>query len=107
MRARMGKILATSLVALLSVAWAPQGGAVQQDPVYTITIKPNPLRKGGVAEAKYDGPVGTVLTFDWGGETTTGTVDANGKVTFTVPQSATGLLASDPWGNTEAASVSP
>lgn len=79
-----------------------------QDPVYTISISPDPMKRNAPVTIEYDGPPGTVLTLQWNGElSTTVTIGRHGKAVVTVPASATGLIVSDPWGNTEAASVNP
>lgn len=80
-----------------------------QDPVYTYTISPSPLKQGKKGVITTNAPVGTVVTFDWdpAGEPTSGTVGEHGKITFTAPSNATSLIMSDPWGNTASAVVGP
>ena len=77
-----------------------------QDPVYTITIDPSPLTQGKTGKINYSGPDGTVITLDWGDTQVQVTIQ-RGKATFTVPQNASSLIASDPWGNTGTTTCGP
>ena len=74
-----------------------------QDPVYKLTITPQPLRAGGQFTIEYSGPPGTVIELDWGvepaPEPSSVTIGKDGKATGTVPQGVDGLLAYDQWGN--------
>ena len=74
-------------------------------PVYTVTISPSPLSAGRTGTITYDGPDGTEITLDWDPPPSTTVRIWNGKATFTAPQNATSLVASDPWGNSSSSMV--
>ena len=79
------------------------------NPVYTITIDPNPPQQGCGCTISYDGPEGTVLTLDWDprAEPSQVTIGKGGQVKVTVPAAATSLIVNDPDGNTASAIVVP
>jgi hypothetical protein len=106
MSAGMTRLL-FAMIAAASLFFSPQEKTTMQDPVYTITIDPDPLKAGKSAKITYSGPIGTTLTLDWdpSGEPSSVVIDEKGEATFTVPAAATSLVVSDPWDNSEATTV--
>lgn len=105
---RMVKLFAVMFAAVLALGAPKQEETTMQDPVYTYTIRPNPLTQGGKCVIETDAPDGTVITLDWDPEAQPRTAKVvRGKVRVEVPSNATSLIASDQWGNTASAIVGP
>jgi hypothetical protein len=72
----------------------------------SLSIRPNPPVQG--QSATLSGTAGETIDLDWDppAEPSSVTLGADGKATFTVPTSATSLIATDPSGATHAWTVS-
>lgn len=93
----MGKILSGLLLGCLSLL--PGAERVK------LSIQPDPPVHD--QKATLTGNPGDVIDLDWDppAEPSSVTIGSNGKVTFSVPQNATSLIATDPDGDTQAWTV--
>ena len=75
----------------------------------SITFNPVDLKRGEQATVETSGmPEGTVIYLEWtpaGGQPTSVTVGADGKATFTVPDAAETVVATEPKSGADAAAV--